>query len=139
MRRAGVAGVAGPIVVMFLGLAPACSNGGPSYTGDAPGLGDDAGTTTPEAATEAAAPGFPHQDASAEAAPSVCGDNTCAADETCITCSNDCGQCPSCSAAPSCSVGLALPSSPQTLTFGELSEPIADADAGGARVGYRVA
>lgn len=50
--------------------------------------------------------------------------------ETCITCPNDCGECPACSAAPSCSQGVALPSQPQSVSFGELSDPVADADAG---------
>jgi hypothetical protein len=63
-------------------------------------------------------------------AASVCGDDVCSGGETCITCPNDCGQCPACNAAPSCSQGLALPSQPATLSFDELSAPIGDADAG---------
>lgn len=68
----------------------------------------------------------------ADAAPpkSVCGNFTCESDETCVTCPTDCGQCPACNAAPSCSDGLALPSQPKTLSFDELSAPVADAMTG---------
>jgi hypothetical protein len=65
-----------------------------------------------------------------DAAQSVCGDSVCAPDENCIACPDDCGQCPVCTGAPSCTQGLALPSQPLTLSFDELSKPIASADTG---------
>ncbi|MFT3773436.1 MAG: hypothetical protein QM820_49300 [Minicystis sp.] len=100
-------------------LAAGCAAGATSETTSGgtgahdPGL-FDAGVEAPDAA-----------DAS-----SVCGDDICGPGETCVTCPNDCGQCPACNAAPSCSQGLALPSQPKTLSFDELSAPIAEADAG---------
>jgi hypothetical protein len=92
------------------------------------------------ASTESTSSGSDHDagapDASIEipdagsVAPGVCGDNVCSKDESCVSCPTDCGQCPACNAAPSCSKGVALPSQPKMLSFGELSAPISDADAG---------
>jgi hypothetical protein len=113
------------ILMTFL-LVPVCgvgcSNGGSTNASyDAPEGGADA--------LSGAAPPFPGaSDASAEAG--VCGDNVCQEDETCITCPNDCGQCPACAGAPSCSNGLALPSQPESLSFTDLSAPISQSDAG---------
>jgi hypothetical protein len=78
--------------------------------------GDDGGVTLP--LPDAAPP------------KGVCGNFTCEMDETCVTCPTDCGQCPACNAAPSCSDGLAIPSQPGTLTFDELSAPVANATTG---------
>jgi hypothetical protein len=118
MRAVGVAGV---VLMSFLGLAPACGNGGATF-GDAPVPVNEGGAPESGPVTSLG------QDAAQEAG--FCGDNVCQSGETCITCPNDCGECPACNAAPSCSQGLALPSQPETLTFDELSAPIADADAG---------
>ncbi len=83
---------------------------------------------TADAASHADAARLVPIDAGSEAG--TCGDNVCGPDETCITCPNDCGQCPACTGAPSCSQGLALPSQPQPRSFDELSAPIAESDAG---------
>jgi hypothetical protein len=39
----------------------------------------------------------------------VCGDGTCAGDETCVTCPADCGTCPACQLAPSCTGASSVP------------------------------
>ncbi|MEO8876792.1 MAG: hypothetical protein ABI461_14460 [Polyangiaceae bacterium] len=44
--------------------------------------------------------------------PAACGDHKCNGDETCGSCSLDCGQCAACALAPSCSNALGIPSSP---------------------------
>ncbi len=64
--------------------------------------------------------------------PAVCGDGVCEPGESCTTCANDCGQCPTCTLAPSCSQGLALPSQPQSVAFAGLATraPVATDDAG---------
>jgi hypothetical protein len=41
-----------------------------------------------------------------------CGDALCNGDETCLTCQDDCGVCPSCKSAPSCTDSAGVPSNP---------------------------
>ncbi|APR87767.1 hypothetical protein A7982_13116 [Minicystis rosea] len=70
--------------------------------------------------------------------PAKCGNDVCEKGESCVDCPNDCGQCPKCNAAPSCSEGLSLPAKPKTLSFEELSAPIAEADTGVPDGGFPV-
>jgi hypothetical protein len=109
-------------------LATACSTGATSTAGFASAEAGTDAAAEPGALDASPIQGLPGADAAVEAG--FCGDNICQASETCITCPNDCGECPACSAAPSCTQGVALPSQPQSVSFGELSAPLADADAG---------
>lgn len=130
------------ISVSSLALLGGCAggatvNGSGGGGGSKPGSGGGGGVT------------FPISDAAPPKG--VCGNFTCEMDETCETCPTDCGQCPACNAAPSCSVGVALPSQPGTLSFAELSAPVAGAmtgvpdggfppsvDCGGAQLRMRI-
>ena len=67
------------------------------------------------------------------AGPSVCGDGTCSADETCRACSQDCGVCPKCPLAPSCSDAVGVPSNP--IFRGDLSDPKVAVDGGAPDAG----
>lgn len=49
-----------------------------------------------------------------EEKPAVCGDGKCDTGETCKTCAQDCGPCPTCAAAPSCSTGANAPNQLKT-------------------------
>lgn len=53
--------------------------------------------------------------------PAVCGDGRCGGGETCLSCREDCGACPTCGAAPSCTEAAGVP----TTTM-----PRADLDVG---------
>lgn len=95
----GVMRVSGRWVSGFLlavGVAAGCgaSGGGSNDGNDA----NDAG-------------GLPGPDANVGVG--TCGDKTCNTNETCASCSIDCGQCPACSLAPTCSDALGVPSSPE--------------------------
>src|SRR5687767_1785446 len=46
------------------------------------------------------------------AALAVCGDDVCSTGETCMSCHDDCGDCPACAAAPSCTDAVGVPSAP---------------------------
>ncbi len=48
-------------------------------------------------------------------APAVCGDNVCAASESCVTCPADCGECAKCDLSPSCTGASSVPASPTAL------------------------
>lgn len=115
------------ILVSALGALMACAAG--ASTGAPPGTGGAGSTGGADPGLTADA-GTPQK--------AVCGDGVCAEDESCLDCPTDCGQCPACNAAPSCSKGVALPSQPTTLSFGELSWPLGVADAGVPDGGFPV-
>lgn len=72
----------------------------------------------------------PAADASAA---STCGDGKCNGDETCRSCSQDCGECGKCALAPSCTNAVGIPANPATRH--DLSQPPGDAGAPGADAG----
>jgi len=43
---------------------------------------------------------------------STCGDSKCTGTETCLSCHDDCGDCPQCNAAPSCTDAVGVPANP---------------------------
>jgi hypothetical protein len=96
-------------------LLLACASGGPksgpvsTVDDDATGVEDDAGPASePEDEGE-----DPEEDAGPDPATQegICGDDVCNINETCASCSPDCGVCPVCELAPTCTGSAAIPSS----------------------------
>ena len=71
----------------------------------------------------------PNADASAP----YCGDGRCDEDESCRSCSQDCGECLKCGLAPSCSDAVGAPSKPAVRA--DLSQPPGDAGAPAPQAG----
>jgi hypothetical protein len=62
--------------------------------------------------------------------PPRCGDFICNGDETCLTCEQDCGECPKCTGAPSCTDAIGVPVNPVHRVDLDLGEPVSKSDAG---------
>src|SRR4051812_12666135 len=98
--RGGACCSQGALVLSLASLLSGCAAGATaeSTSGGSAGHGGGGGAATTGTGGLKADAG---PDATVE--PSICGDLACTGDETCVTCPNDCGQCPVCNAAPSCS------------------------------------
>jgi len=109
--------------IALVGALVACGDSDPPLGFDGPEVaaaectrGDKEACTCPDgkASTKTCSSAGRFLECSCEPTPAVCGNGTCDTGETCKTCPQDCGPCPTCAGAPSCSTGANAPSQLKT-------------------------